>query len=194
MQAMGAYGFRGLYEKKEHFMSSIPYAIKNLNYIISNNFIEYTFPELENAWEQIINSEYINSVIKNVTCLNISIQSFSYIKGIPKDDNGNGGGFVFDCRFIKNPGLFQEYKHLTGNDKEVIEYLKKETEIDSFMQHVYAIIDNVIENYKIKDYKHLMISFGCTGGRHRSVYCANMLYKYLLKNKSINVSLIHNEI
>ncbi|MDP4268445.1 MAG: RNase adapter RapZ, partial [Bacteroidota bacterium] len=194
MQAMGAYGYRGFYEKKEHFLTSIPFAVNNLNNILKNNHPAVELPELDNCWNQIIQSTHLRDIVKSVTNLNVHIQSFSYRKGIPVDEFGNGGGFVFDCRFIKNPGLFQEYKNLTGNDFEVIDFLNKEAETDEFLENIYSIIDKAVEKYKQKNYNHLMVSFGCTGGQHRSVHCANMLYRHLHKQNDINVFLKHREI
>lgn len=194
MQALGAYGFRGFYEKKEHFLQSIPYALDNLKWLIDNTSIPVKIPKLIKLLSDLTHSEKLYSLGKQEKELTVTINSFSYKNGIPSDASGNGGGFVFDCRALHNPGRYEEFKQLTGKDKDVIDFLKKEPEIYEFMNHVYGLVDKTIENYLARKFTHLMVSFGCTGGQHRSVFCANMLADHLKKKYQIHIVLHHNEI
>jgi RNase adaptor protein for sRNA GlmZ degradation len=123
----------------------------------------------------------------------VTINSFSYKRALPIDDSENGGGFIFDCRSIHNPGRYEEYKKLTGKDKEVIQFLDKEPEMQEFLIHVYAIIDQSVKKYIERNFTHLMVSFGCTGGQHRSVYCSENLSKHLKEKYDIDISLNHIE-
>ena len=192
MQAMGAYGFRGFYENKLHFLQSIPYAIINLKNILNNNAILTQTPTLFNALQQICDSDYLKNLNKKDK-LKIHINSFSYKKGIPVDQTGNGGGFVFDCRALPNPGRFPEYKTSTGKDANVIAFLEKEQEVDQFIQNILTLVSQSIEKYIQRDFSNLMISFGCTGGQHRSVYCAEK-FKTLIEQKyDIEIVLNHIE-
>jgi aminoglycoside/choline kinase family phosphotransferase len=194
MQALGAYGFRGFYEKKEHFLQSIPYALDNLKWLLANTSIPVKIPTLKKLLSDLTNSEKLYDLGKQEKGLSITINSFSYKNGIPTDTTGNGGGFVFDCRALHNPGRYDEFKQLTGKDKGVIEFLQKEPEMYEFMNHVYGLIDRTIENYQARKFAHLMVCFGCTGGQHRSVFCANMLYEHIHKKFKTNVKLNHREL
>ncbi|MFO8001681.1 MAG: RNase adapter RapZ [Marinilabilia sp.] len=193
MQAMGAYGFRGFYEKKEHFLKSIPFAIENLKYLLENARLPIKLPALMKALEQVTRSTELQKISQPVT-LTVSINSFSYKRGVPIDYSGHGGGFVFDCRCIHNPGKYEEYKDKTGHDPEVIAFFEKEDEMDTFLQNVYALADQSVSKYLERGFKHLMFNFGCTGGQHRSVYCAEKLAMYLKKKYAININLKHQEI
>ena len=193
LQAMGTYGFRGLYEKKEHFLQSIPFAVNNLEWLIRSQHIPVKLPELTKVIEHLINSEKSKTKNKLSHTLKVTIQSFSYKKGIPQDNSGNGGGFVFDCRALHNPGKYDEYKSLTGKDKTVIDFIKNQKETDEFLMHVFALVDKSIERYIERDFSDLMVSFGCTGGRHRSVYCAENLSKHIKDKYNISIELIHCE-
>jgi aminoglycoside/choline kinase family phosphotransferase len=194
MQALGAYGFRGFYERKEHFLASIPYAIKNIEWLINNTSIPLEIPELKKCWGKLVESSYLKKIGQSANKLTLNIQSFSYKNGIPEDDSGNGGGFVFDCRALPNPGRLIAYKTLTGNDREVIEYLEKSEEVKTFLQNIFSVVDISVENYKKRNFTNLLVTFGCTGGQHRSVYCANMLTKHLKGKYDSNVIVKHNEI
>lgn len=194
MQALGAYGFRGFYEKKSHFLQSIPYALNNLRWIIDNISIPVKTPVLSNVLEQLIQSEELYSYGKAENKLSVSISSFSYKQGLPVDNSGNGGGFIFDCRSLHNPGKYEEYKYLTGNDKPVINFLQKEAEVYEFMSHVFSLVDKAIEKYQARKFTHLSVNFGCTGGQHRSVFCANMLASHLKSKFDIQILLAHREI
>jgi RNase adaptor protein for sRNA GlmZ degradation len=194
MQALGAYGFRGFYEKKEHFLQSIPYALENLKWLLCNTSIPVKIPTLLKLLEELTQSKRLYNLGKQENELVININSFSYKNGIPTDASGNGGGFVFDCRALHNPGRYEEFKQLTGKDKDVIDFLQKEPEIYEFMNHVYGLVDKTIENYLSRKFSHLMVSFGCTGGQHRSVFCANMLQEHIIRKYKVNTILNHREL
>jgi len=196
MQAMGAYGFRGFYEKKTHFLQSIPYALKNLEWIVSNIDLPIHIPNLLGVFHSLINSNKLKGFApkKNrKSTLSVSITSFSFKKGIPKDNSGNGGGFVFDCRAIHNPGRYEKYKNVTGKDKLVIDFFEKEHDMHEFLNHVFAIIDMSVEKYEERQFTHLMVNFGCTGGQHRSVYSAEKLAAHLRQKYSVEITLWHRE-
>lgn len=125
--------------------------------------------------------------------LEVTVYSFSYKKGIPEDLSGNGGGFVFDCRAIHNPGRYEQYKSLTGLDAPVISFLEEDGEITSYLEHVNALVGNAVQRYKDRDFTNLQVSFGCTGGQHRSVYCAQHLAEYLHNKFNVKVNLTHRE-
>lgn len=196
MQAMGAYGFRGLYEKKELFLQSIPLALNHLEWLLGHVQLPVQLPELTSVWEYLTESEYIRQLAKNQLLLNVSINSFSYRRGIPADDSSNGGGFVFDCRSIHNPGRYDEYKPYTGKDEVVQEFFRKEPEMDDFLKDVFSLVDRSVEKYIERGFTCLMVNFGCTGGQHRSVYAAEMLYNHLknkYNNSNLNLKLRHRE-
>ena len=195
MQAFGAYGYRGFFERKQHFLLSIPFALNNLKWIINNIELKVNIPALQKVFLQMINSPGLTEFDYQPRAgLSVQIRSFSYKRSIPLDNSGNGGGFVFDCRFLPNPGREEAYKELTGNDEEVIQYLRSKKEVGIFLQHVKAISDQAVGNYLQRQFTNLMLSFGCTGGRHRSVYCANQLYYYLKENyKDVYFEIKHIE-
>ncbi len=147
MQAMGAYGFRGFYEKKEHFLKSIPYALENLKYLLQHNNIPESLPELFKVLEDVTQSEYLKKFGVSKNMLTIRVESFSYKKGLPVDPSGNGGGFIFDCRAIHNPGRYEEYKQLTGKDPQVIQFLESNSEIAAFLDHVFALTKQSVSTY-----------------------------------------------
>ncbi len=193
MQAMGAYGFRGFYEKKEHFLKSIPFALENLSYLLRNNNIPEKLPELFKVLEAVSQSVFLKKIGAQQNRLTVSICSFSYKKGLPEDTSGNGGGFIFDCRAIHNPGRYEPYKQLTGKDPEVADFLEKQSEIGDFLKHVYFIVDQSVETYLSRGFTHLSVCFGCTGGQHRSVYSAEKLADHLKNKFPVNVVLTHRE-
>lgn len=199
MQAMGAYGFRGFFQKKIYFLQSIPYALKNLDTVLKKIKLPIQIPHLIGVLEAIVKSEKpqkLASESADNKTLTVKITSFSYKKGIPEDLSGNGGGFVFDCRFIHNPGRYERYKKLTGKDKEVIDFFEKETDIKNFLSQVFNIVQAAVNTYKQREFKHLMVNFGCTGGQHRSVYCAEKLKNYLENqnnNNEITIEILHRE-
>lgn len=194
MQAMGAYGFRGFYERKEHFLKSIPYALKNLETILSRLDMPVELPELTKALNEVVGSEFLQQVGQEEEVkLHVEINSFSYRRGIPLDKSTNGGGFVFDCRAIHNPGRYKEYVEMTGKDQPVIDFFKEKSEMDEFLTSVYAIVDMSVDKYVKRKFTNLQVSFGCTGGRHRSVFSAESLAKHLREKFDVNISLRHIE-
>ncbi len=195
LQVLGAYGFRGLFERKAHFLTSIPLALHNLQWFIRNSSVGIVLPEFERLL-QLITTENIIQRFENVkaseaTPLQITINSFSYKKGIPADDSENGGGFVFDMRGILNPGRIEEYKTMSGLDKPVKDYLEQQTSMPDFLNSVYNMVDISVTDYIQRDFKSLMISFGCTGGQHRSVYAAEALARHLRNKFKVKVELQH---
>jgi len=194
MQALGAYGFRGFYERKTHFLRSVPYAIRNLEWLLRTAELPIEIPALRDAWERLVRSSILRQFGDVELRLTVRIQSFSYKRGIPWDEKGHGGGFVFDCRALPNPGRDPKFAELTGNDAKVIEFLEKEPEVQQFLDHVKKIIDQVASNYRSRNFTDLMVAFGCTGGQHRSVYCANQLAKHLRDLPGLNVEVRHREL
>jgi len=193
MQAMGAYGFRGFYEKKTHFLQSIPFAVENIKYLLETVNLGIKIPELWKVLNLLTESNELKKYKNTEKKLTVNIMSFSYKKGLPEDKNGNGGGFIFDCRAIHNPGRYEQYANLTGKDKEVINFFEKEDEMLRFLEDVYSIVDKSVAKYIQRRFLNLMISFGCTGGQHRSVYAAEQIEKYLENKFSINVVVEHRE-
>jgi aminoglycoside/choline kinase family phosphotransferase len=193
MQAMGAYGFRGFYEKKTHFLQSIPLAVKNLEYILETFEMPTNVPELWNVLRSVCISEELMKFGEQEKKLTIKLYSFSYRKGIPQDDSVNGGGFVFDCRAIHNPGKYDQYVNLTGRDTPVIEFLDKEQEMTNFIQSVFSLVDASVEKYMERGFSSLMVCFGCTGGRHRSVYSAEKMASHLNSKYKLKILLNHRE-
>jgi aminoglycoside/choline kinase family phosphotransferase len=182
MQAMGAYGFRGFYERKEHFLQSVPYALKNLRWLLHNAELPIALPTLMEAFKSIVASEKLQGLISDTAKterLTVRIFSFSFHRGLPQDDTGNGGGFVFDGRSLPNPGREERFKMLTGKDAPVAEYLNQQESVRQFLASATALVDASVSSYQQRGFKHLMVSFGCTGGQHRSVYLAEQLAKHL---------------
>ncbi|MFV0591146.1 MAG: phosphotransferase [Draconibacterium sp.] len=193
MQAMGAYGFRGFYEKKEHFLKSIPYALKNLELLLKDLKLPVELPELVNVLKQLTKSEVLKELGQSKSDLTVRITSFSFKKGIPEDPSGNGGGYVFDCRAIHNPGRYDEYKKLNGKDVAVQEFLEQKSEMGLFLESVKALVEQSVKVYLERGFAHLAVNFGCTGGQHRSVYSADKLAEFLQNNYPVNVVVIHRE-
>jgi aminoglycoside/choline kinase family phosphotransferase len=193
LQALGAYGFRGYYENKPHFLKSIPYAIENLRILLENERIPYGLPMLTEVIENMICNPRFISQVQSESDLTVSIFSFSYKKELPQDPGGNGGGFVFDCRALPNPGKMEEFKSLTGKDQAVIDFLGKEQEVDEFLNHVFFLVDQSVKKYLFRDFYSLTVSFGCTGGQHRSVYCAEQLARHLADKFSVKTNVVHSE-
>lgn len=191
LQVLGAYGYRGYFEHKAHFIQSIPLAIENLRTLLNEN--DFTdMPYLVTLLRD-MTSLPLFTPYKEETELTVRITSFSYKKGIPEDSSGNGGGFVFDCRAIHNPGRYNEYKQLTGRDEPVISFLDKEEAMHNFLNHVYSIVDYSVEKYRERGFKNLMVNFGCTGGQHRSVYSAEHLAEHLSEKYGVRIILEHRE-
>lgn len=194
LQAMGAYGFRGYYENKPHFLQSIPYAVQNIKWLLEGNNLTLHLPMLTNVLQEIIQTTAISLHHPSKSNLTVQISSFSYKNEIPQDDSGHGGGFLFDCRALPNPGRIKEYEEYSGNDQPVIEYLRKEHEVTDFLNHVFSLIDQTVKNYIGRGFTHLSVSFGCTGGKHRSVYCAEELARHLKSKFSLKIIINHKEL
>jgi aminoglycoside/choline kinase family phosphotransferase len=194
MQSLGTYGFRGFYERKSQFLQSVPYAIHNLDNLLSTVKLPVQLPELMQTLRRLIQSPFLRQLGNVNTTLTVRISSFSYKHGIPLDHRGHGGGFVFDCRALPNPGKLARYSNHTGKDRKVIHFFKKYKSVEHFLNNIQKIIKLVITDYQKRNYTDLMITFGCTGGQHRSVYCANQLAKYLKKNFDINIEVNHLEL
>ena len=192
LQVLGAYGFRGLVEHKAKFITSIPAAMESLKEILQDPFNEY--PYMMDLLQKLI---CVPKFSKNETqdgTLEVRVCSFSFHKGIPQDMSGNGGGYVFDCRSIHNPGRYEPYKKLTGKDEPVIRFLEDDGEILQFLEHVYGVVDPHVQTYASRGFTSLMVSFGCTGGQHRSVYCAEHLARHLAeKFPNVRIRLTHRE-
>ena len=194
LQVLGAYGFRGYIEKKAHFIESIPHALTNLKDLLQTPFP--ICPYLQKTLHQLIKKEEEKQqqALLDKNTLTVTIYSFSYKKGIPEDVSGNGGGYVFDCRAIHNPGRYEPYKQLTGLDQPVIDFLEEDGEITGFLNDIYHLADHHIQHYLERKFTHLMFSFGCTGGQHRSVYSAQHLADYIrLGYPEVNIVLKHRE-
>lgn len=191
LQVLGAYGFRGYFEKKPHFLQSIPFAIENLRKLIKKPFVEY--PYLQQVLTELTKMRQLKDLRRDVT-LEVHIFSFAYKKGIPMDDSGNGGGYVFDCRGLENPGKFERYKTFTGLDEPVIKFLEDEGGIKKYLANVYDIVDPHVKRFVERKFTHLQVCFGCTGGQHRSVYCARHLADHIAKKFNVRVKLTHREL
>lgn len=195
LQVLGAYGFRGLFERKAHFLTSIPLALRNLKFFLENNDLGIEVPQFRKMLELVTSNEVIERFTPiratEDTPLVVKICSFSYKKGCPADNTGNGGGFQFDMRGILNPGRFEEYKYLTGRDKEVKDFLEQKTKITDFLNSVFDIVDIAVEDYIKRGFENLLVGFGCTGGQHRSVYAADALARHLKNKFGIKVELCH---
>ncbi len=195
LQVLGAYGFRGLFERKAHFLSSIPLALKNLKWFTENQRSGLILPEFDKVLAWVVTDENIKQFepkqATEETPLVVTVKSFSYKQGIPEDTSGNGGGFVFDCRGILNPGRFTEYKTISGTDRRVQDFLDQQTQMSAFLNGVYSVVDISVENYIERNFDSLQINFGCTGGQHRSVYAAEQTARHLKNKYNVNVELVH---
>lgn len=194
LQALGAYGFRGFYERKVHFLQSVPYALKNLRWLLHNVRLSVALPTLMEAFNSMLASEKLQSLASEADNVTVRIFSFSFHRGWPKDESGNGGGFVFDGRSLPNPGREERFKALTGKDAPVIDYLNQQESAHQFLASVLSLVDASISNYQQRGFKHLMVSFGCTGGRHRSVYLAEQLAKRLRGRNGVEAVVRHREL
>ena len=194
MQALGAYGFRGFYERKVHFLQSVPYALKNLRWLLHNVRLPIALPTLLEAFHSMLASERLQRLATDADNLVVRIVSFSFHRGLPNDESGNGGGFIFDGRSLPNPGREERFKALTGKDSAVIEYLHQQESVHQFLASAMSLVDASLSNYQQRGFKHLMVSFGCTGGQHRSVYLAEQLAKHLRGRPGVEVVVVHREL
>lgn len=190
LQTLGAYGFRGLVEKKAHFIQSIPFGIENLAGLLSD--YDYSeLPYLTSILKEMVDG-YKKPFINTTGELVVKVFSFSYKKGLPMDYSGNGGGYVFDCRALHNPGRYAEYKTKTGLDKEVIDFIEENGEMAVFLESVYRLADASVSRYMKRGFTDLMFSFGCTGGQHRSVYGAEHLAHHINDKFGVKVIIEHS--
>lgn len=194
LQVLGAYGFRGLVQRRAHFIESIPGALANLRQLLLSGAIS-SYPELERICRELIEDErFKKSAEDSDGRLTVEVVSFSYKRGYPEDLSGNGGGFMFDCRAMHNPGRYAEYKELTGLDKPVIDFLEERGEVQEFLASAYRLVDASVERYLSRGFSRLQVGFGCTGGQHRSVYCAEHLAEHLAeKFPQARIRVIHRE-
>ena len=209
LQALGAYGYRGLFERKDYFIQSIPLALNNLRRLLENHPLPVDLPHLLKVVGSISSANYANLTNFNtgknnspnslnsstvIPPLTVTVSSFSYKRGLPEDHSGNGGGFIFDCRALPNPGRYAEYKAYTGKDRPVIEFLQREPAVDQFLNHAKALVGQSVEKYMERNFTSLQVSFGCTGGQHRSVYCAEQMARYLSDTYTdCQVVIVHRE-
>jgi aminoglycoside/choline kinase family phosphotransferase len=197
LQVLGAYGFRGLFERKAHFLISIPLALRNLKWFVSQRQTGIILPEFDRLLGLVVQDELIHRFepiqADQNSPLIVHIRSFSYRKAMPADDSGNGGGFVFDCRGILNPGRIEEFRTQTGRDKPVRDFLEQQTRMPEFLNGVYNIVDISVEDFIKRGFSSLCVSFGCTGGQHRSVYAADALARHLRNKYHVKIDLHHVE-
>lgn len=223
LQVLGAYGFRGYYERKKYFLDSIPPAMDNLRNLLAEGACSY--PYLADVLKRMVNlpqfvatepapkirEDGFRTADRNVFKAHVQdglatyskydnkgelivrVFSFSFHKGIPEDTSGNGGGYVFDCRSTHNPGRYEPYKKLTGLDEPVIRFLEDDGEILTFLESVYKLADAHVTRYLQRGFTSLMFSFGCTGGQHRSVYSAQHLAEYIHRKFGVEVQICHRE-
>ena len=194
MQALGAYGFRGFYERKAHFLQSVPFALKNLRWLAHHVKLPVALPALMEAFQGMLASEKLQGLASSADELTVRIFSFSFHRQMPIDETGNGGGFIFDARSLPNPGREDRFKPLTGKDAPVIDYLNQQDSVHQFLSHVLSLVDASVASYRRRGFKNLMVSFGCTGGQHRSVYLAENLAKHLRGNDGLEVVVRHIEL
>jgi aminoglycoside/choline kinase family phosphotransferase len=197
LQVLGAYGFRGFFQRKAQFLTSIPLALRNLKWFTGDKKMGIAIPEFDKCLQFCTSDEVMERFeplkANEETPLVVSIHSFSYKKGIPADPSANGGGFVFDCRGILNPGRIEEFKVQTGRDKAVKDFLEQRTSMPDFLNSVFDIIDITVTDYLKREFSHLQVNFGCTGGQHRSVYAADALARHLKNKFGVKIDLKHIE-
>jgi aminoglycoside/choline kinase family phosphotransferase len=194
LQALGAYGFRGFYERKAHFLQSVPYALKNLRWLAENVTLPVALPTLLQALNGMSASGQIRGIVASPDTLTVRVFSFSFHREMPTDPSGHGGGFVFDARSLPNPGREEQFRSLTGKDAPVIEYLNQQESVHQFLASVRSLVDASVSTYQRRGFKNLMVSFGCTGGQHRSVYLAEQMAKHLRANSGVEVAVRHIEL
>jgi len=191
MQALGAYGFRGFYERKPLFLQSVPYALKNIRWLLHNVELPVALPALMQAFTKMIGDEKLQKLAAEDDHFVVRVFSFSFHGEAPKDETGNGGGFVFDGRGLPNPGREERFKTLTGKDAPVIDYLDRLESVHRFLGDATSLVDSTVKTYQDRGFKNLMVSFGCTGGQHRSVYLAEQLARHLRAKNGLEVRVRH---
>lgn len=193
LQAMGAYGFRGFYERKTHFLQSVPYAIRNLEHLLQQGDLPVALPELSAALQQIVRSTRLREIAQVPLTLCVALTSFSYKHGYPQDESGHGGGFVFDCRSLPNPGREPRFAALSGRDPAVADWLRGHDEVGRFVTQVLLLLEPALQAYQKRNFTHLSVAFGCTGGQHRSVHCVEELARQLRARGGVTVEVQHRE-
>ncbi len=191
LQVLGAYGFRGYFEKKPHFLGSVPFALTSLRKLIAKPFTKY--PYLNQVLDSLTKLHHLYEVADDKR-LEVQICSFAYKRGLPMDNTGNGGGYIFDCRAVNNPGKYEHFRQFTGLDKEVIDFLEEDGEVLTFLDNVYKLVDAHVQRFQERKFTHLQVSFGCTGGQHRSVYCAEHLAEHLSRKYDVKIAVSHREL
>ena len=191
MQALGAYGFRGFYERKAHFLQSVPYALKNLRWLLHHVKLPIALPTLMDAFQSMLASEKLQNLASEAESVIVRIFSFSFHRDLPKDETGHGGGFIFDGRSLPNPGREERFKTLTGKDAPVVDYLNQQESVHQFLASVMSLVDASVSDFQRRGFKNLMVSFGCTGGQHRSVYLSEQLAKRLRGRNGVEVVVRH---
>ena len=195
MQALGAYGYRGLHQGKSHFVASIPYGLRTLEGLLAQGSLPVRLPELSKVWRRMIRYEPLyRKEEKPAPGLTVHVKSFSYKQGLPRDRTGHGGGFVFDCRILPNPGRIAAYAPLTGRDREVGRFLEEDREVQRFLSQAGTLVNQAVSHHLGRNFSDLTVAFGCTGGRHRSVFCAERLAAHLRSRKDLRVDLHHREL
>jgi aminoglycoside/choline kinase family phosphotransferase/choline kinase len=194
MQALGAYGFRGFYERKTHFLQSVPYALKNLRWLLHNVTLPISLPALTAAFHGMLASEKLQGLASEAENLTVRIWSFSRLGDEPKDESGNGGGYVFDGRGLPNPGRDERFKMLTGRDAPVIDYLNQQESVHHFLASAMSMVDAHVREWQRRRFKNLTVSMACTGGQHRSVYLAEQIAKRLHGRSGVEVVVRHREL
>jgi len=199
MQALGAYGFRGFYERKTHFLQSVPFALRNLRWLLHHVELPIALPTLTGAFTAMLGSAKLQGLERlqppgEAEKLTVRIFSFSFHRDLPEDESGHGGGFIFDGRSLPNPGREERFQALTGKDAPVIEYLNRQESARQFLSHAISLVDASVSQYQERGFKSLMVSFGCTGGLHRSVYLAEQLAKHLRDGDRVEVVVQHLEL
>jgi RNase adaptor protein for sRNA GlmZ degradation len=174
----------------------VPYALKNLRWLLHNVELPIALPTLMDAFKTMVASEKLQrltSAPEKTEKLTVRIFSFSFHRGLPQDESGNGGGFIFDSRSLPNPGREERFKSLTGKDQPVIDYLDRQESVREFLASASSLVDSSVSAYEGRGFRHLMVSFGCTGGQHRSVYLAEQLAKHLRSKEGVEVIVRHQE-
>jgi aminoglycoside/choline kinase family phosphotransferase len=194
LQALGAYGFRGFYERKPHFLESVPYALKNLRWLADNVKLPIALPALLDALERMSASEKLQNLAAPSAGLTVRVFSFSFHHSMPADEAGHGGGFVFDARSLPNPGREEQFRQFTGKDAAVIDFLGRHESVREFLSHAVSLVDASVAAYQRRGFNSLMVSFGCTGGQHRSVYLAEQLARHLRGTAGVEVAVQHIEL
>jgi aminoglycoside/choline kinase family phosphotransferase len=194
LQALGTYGFRGFYERKPHFLQSVPYALKNLRWLAHHVKLPIALPALMDALQGMLASEKLQGLASSAVGLKVRIFSFSFHGEMLVDESGNGGGYVFDARSLPNPGREEQFRTLTGKDSAVIDYLNRQASVHQYLANVQSLVDASVSSYQRRGFKNLMVSIGCTGGQHRSVYLAEQLARHLRDSGGVEVVVRHIEL